>query len=165
MAKTFEQAQQDLNLLLKPIVGRPKTKEVEQEAQLIVDAYFRKLVKQRNRVTIEPSGLEITGARLAFHIGSICIGEWKTSFYPEDRFSVAETEVNPIALGYVNGCQLYILPGEDEPGRLVARAGMGEAYEYFIPSTMGLPLTNSIFFVALERARVLGYLYTLQTSH
>lgn len=132
---------------------------LERKAQKTVDEIFKKHKARRKPVTLEGAGIEIVGCVLAFGIGTIGIGRWLTSFYPVDRYDVLKTDPIAIPLGYVNGAQLYIRP---QSATLTIRYGMGYEFNAWSPKLQGTPPTNTIFYVALERARLLGYLSMLQ---
>jgi hypothetical protein len=166
VSPNFEQAQQELNdLLSKHCIGELQTGELEQNAQKLVNEYFKKRAARKNHVLIESCGMRITGCELAFTLGGIRLSKWLTSYHPQDRFAVVELNKGAVPMGYANGHQLYVLPRKDKPGHLVVRYGMGPAHATWCPALQGMPATNSLFFVTLERAKALGYLPLLEKRH
>jgi hypothetical protein len=155
-------AQHDIEKILQPLMNKPFDEKCKHEAQYLVDCYFRKRMSKENPIIVESAGIQLSGCELAFTENSIALGKWITSFYPWDVYSVMSTESGPIPLGYWDGAQLYILSIKGKPGTIMARFSMTKFIPW-TPSVQGMPAENSIHFVALERAKVLGFLHKLQT--
>lgn len=155
--KTLDQVKAELNEVLKPYLGQPQNGTLEVEAQKAVNRYFTALQRKNEFVLIEAAGLRIIGVELNFDIGSIGLKRIKTDWWPTDAHAVHRTVPNAIALGYANGYQLYL-----EGANIVARYGMGACCTKWCPSIQGIPAYSTVFFLALERAKQLGYLSELR---
>jgi hypothetical protein len=156
--KTFQDLQAELGELLKPFIGKKQDGKVEKDAQDTVDRYFRKCRARAIHTVLGDAGLSITGIKLGFDIGSIGLKQVVTDYWPNDQYAVIQTVKGAVPLGYVNGYQLYIEKKEGEYPILVARYGMGNCITSWCPKLQGVPTANSVFFIALERAKQLGYL-------
>ena len=162
---SFDDFQKELQKVLQIFQGKKQDKVLESQAQRTIDELFKKRKARNKPVVNDEAGIQITGLKLAFDIGRIGIGHYRTAFWPSDRWLVCVGDGNScVALGYVNGYQLYIQPQEGLPAKLMARHGYGNNYESWCPKLVGMPPTNSVFFVALERAKALGLLKLLQGS-
>lgn len=155
--KTLDQVKAELSEVLKPYIGQVQGLAVEVDAQKAVNRYFTALHRKNELVLIESCGLRITGVELHFDVGFIGLKRIKTDWWPNDAHAVQRTVVNAVALGYANGYQLYI-----EGLNIVARYGMGECCTKWCPSIQGVPPYSTVFFLALERAKQLGYLMDLR---
>lgn len=149
----FEVCQIELSKFLqKKLLGEPMNESLCKRAQRLVDKWFKDLKKP---VIINRADLHITGCTLAFTLGSIKVSRWHTQFI-RDQFNLRKTVPSAIALGYVNNNQLYIADVEDVP-TLCARDTPFNVERWSV--SYGLtPSANSELFVALERAKALGYL-------
>lgn len=161
--QTLHELQVELGILLKPYVGVKQNGKLEADAQDTVDRYFRKCHARGQHTVLGDAGLSVTGVRLAFDIGSIGLKQIVTDYWPNDQYGVQQTIKDAVALGYVNGYQLYIEKREASYPDLVARYGMGKCAISWSPKLQGVPTANSVFFIALERAKQLGYLDYLGT--
>jgi hypothetical protein len=162
----FQKVQQELETKLKAaLLGHQQDGVLEQAAQQVADKFFKVLKRKGAPVVLDNSGIEITGCVLAFDIGRVMVGSWTTKFYPHDIHAVVDTVPGAIAMGYVNGYQLYLAPQKGLPHTLVARFGMGPAYQTWSPAHAGVPGAANVHFVTLERAKALGYLHLLQVRH
>lgn len=161
---SFLHAQQALEKLLNVLVREKQDARTEAIAKRIAADFFSRQRARKQPVLIDTCGIEITGCELAIQEGRIGVKRWLTAFWPGDVNLVLRFEPGAIALGYVNGHQLYVMPpkSETEPAKLVARADMGPKFGTWCPSTQGMPQEDSVFFICLERARTLGYLPLFQ---
>lgn len=160
--RTLQELQTDLQEVLKPYLGQQQSGTMERDAQDTVDRYFRKCHARAIHTVLGDAGLRVIGVRLGFDIGAIGIKNILTSYWPNDQYAVLHTIKNAIALGYCNNYQLYIEKRDSYP-ILVARYGMAACFTEWCPKTQGVPPASSMFFVALERAKQLGYLDYLGT--
>ncbi len=164
MHVSFVHAQKELERLLDVLLKAKQSASTEASAQGIANDFFKRQRARRKPVLIDTCGLEVTGCELSIQKGRIGVKRWLTSFWPADANQVLLLEPGAIALGYVNGRQLYVLPpkSETEPAKLVARTDIGPNFGTWCPNTQGMPQEDSVFFVCLERARTLGYLPLFQ---
>lgn len=163
----FLEVQAQLEEKLKAVLmGKLQDGELERQAQTVADEFFKTRAARGLQLVLDNSGVEIVGCTLLFDIGRVRGGQWKTKFYPRDIHAVMDTVPGAVPLGYVNGYQLYIAPQKGNLAHtLVARFGMGSKFQSWAPAYAGMPDTSSIHFLALERAKVLGYLHLLQVRH
>lgn len=155
--------QLELNEVLKQFVGIKQDGKLEVAAQEAVDRYFRKCYARGIHTVLGDAGIQVTGITLGFDIGTISIKNIHTEYWPNDQYNVLQTIKNAVPLGYVNGYQLYIEKRQGYP-ELMARYGMGNCFTAWCPKVQGVPTANSVIFVALERAKQLGYLDYLGTE-
>lgn len=163
-SQSFFALQQELAKTLWQFRGKKQNAALEAESQRVVDDIFQKRAARGKLVVLEASGLQISGCKLNFNIGAIGVKSWITKFYPHDLHAVAATVPGAVPLGYVNGYQLYIHVGFQPHPCLVARYGMSHAFVTWSPRVQGIPPGDSVLFVALERAKQLGYLHLLQAE-
>lgn len=153
----FIEAQQQLNaFLVQKISGEIQNGALERRATRLVKAWWAS--PGRPQVLLGRSGLKVVGCELAFDIGAIKVGKWLTRF-TEDKHNVHRLAPEAIALGYVNGYQLFISKVNGIPN-LVARAGAHIMF-WKVEDNLVPPQTSPLF-MALERAKTLGYLSYLR---
>ncbi len=163
--KSFDELQKELQATLKVFMDKTQNGGLEAKAQKAVDEVFKRRKARRKIVVNDAAGIEVVGAVLAFDIGRIGLKHYKTAFWPKDKWHVCLGKNNScVPLGYVNNYQLYIQPQEGLPPTLMARFGPGSAYSSWNPNIAGMPPTDSVFFVALERAKALGWLKFLRSE-
>jgi len=153
MTIDFLEAQKQLTAHLnKKLLGEKQGLSLERRAQRLAKQWWDR--PHRPTVLVGTCGIKVVGCTLAFDIGTIKVKHWVTRF-TEDKHSIHHLAPNAVALGYTNGFQLFISEVNTVP-TLVARAG---AQVLFWKSADEIiPPTNSPLFVALERAKTLGYL-------
>lgn len=157
--QSFDKTKDELATVLANLKGKTQDLALEVLAQKLVDNYFKSNAARGRITEIAGSGIAITGMKVGFDIGKIKVHHWKTMFWPVDRFDVTQTVPGAIALGYVNNKQLYIAPQGALGPTLVIRHGMHAQYTTWNPSLIKMtPPRDSEAFVALERAKALGYL-------
>lgn len=149
----FRDAQLELSTYLaRKLVGETMNEALTKRAQKLADKWFR---ERKTPVVIQGADLIVTGCTLAFTLGAIKVSQWQTQFM-RDQFMLCRTVPKHIALGYVNGCQLYIAEVDGVP-HLCARDTPTNVDRWSVRHVL-TPPTNSELFVALERAKALGYL-------
>lgn len=152
----FQEAQQKLTYHLnKKLLGERHDERMETRANRLVDLWFKNA--NRPKILLGSAGIEVTGCTLVFAPGSVRIKSWATRFII-DRHNVHVLSPRAVALGYVNDYQLF-LTTTDEP-KLIARRG-----HEVLSWTSGdglIPPQTSPLFIALERAKTLGYLYLMR---
>ncbi len=161
-SQSFDALKKELGAELDKYLNKIQGAALETDSQKGVDEIFLKHKARGKHTVLDNSGIEITGCDLAFDIGVVGVRNWTTAFWPTDRFGVSTLEPGSVPLGYVNGYQIYLLPQKGLPAMLVARYSIGTGYATWCPAIAGMPEKDTVFFVALERARVLGYLPLLQ---
>lgn len=153
----FSSAQNRLSMFLThKLKGEYMNEKLCLRAQRLTDKWFEAL---KHPVMIPESDLQIVGCILNFGLGRIEVEKWRTKF-ARDHFGLEYLVPDAIALGYVNGYQLYIADVDQVPN-LCARntAANVERWNHTLKLT---PPANSVLFVALERAKALGYLNHLK---
>jgi hypothetical protein len=149
----FLEAQVALTEFLnRKLLGEKQDGKLEFRAKRLVKSWWEN--PNRPTVVVGTCGLKIVGCELEFGIGTIKVKKWMTRFI-EDKHSVHVLSPNAVALGYANGFQLFITAVNKAPN-LVARNGTN--IMFWKAADELIPPTNSPLFVALERAKTLGYL-------
>lgn len=164
VGQEFTKLQNRVAQELNSFLGHIQDGDMELQAQHRVDDLFRRLKARRKLLEMTKAGIVITGCTLGFNIGQIGVKFWKTEFLT-DPFGTSQMEPSAVALGYANGYQLYISRGKDSYPRLVVRQGKGRAFTVWTPMLDGLPATDSLHYVVLERAKTLGYIDLLRTHN
>lgn len=150
----FQEAQQSFTKYLeRRILGEPMNESLVKRVQKLADKWW----KDKN-VWLGTSGVRVTGCVLAFGLGTVNVEKWLTQFII-DKNSVHRLVPSAVALGYVKGWQLYIADYEGRP-HLIARSE--NEVQRWSAQAINIPPQNSPLFVALERAKALGYLPTLK---
>lgn len=142
--------------LNKKLLGEKHDASLEKRAQRLVDNWFKH--PNNPAVVIDRSGVYVVGCVLGFELGSIKISRWLTNFV-RDAHQVHRLHKDAVALGYVNGYQLFIA-GIKGVHNLVARKD--QEVLYWKASDDLIPPATSPLFVALERAKTLGYIDILK---
>jgi hypothetical protein len=128
---------------------------LERRAQKLVDRWW---AKQTLPVMMGTSGIRVTGCRLGFDIGTIKVKNWRTTFLT-DSHKVMVFNKDVVALGYVNGFQLYMTLMNNKQ-TLVARSQF--IVRRWSADEVLVPPMESPLYMALARAKALGYLSHLQ---
>lgn len=150
----FQQAQQDFTKFLeRKIKGELIDDSLIKRAQKLADSWW----KGKN-VWLGTSGARITGCVLSFGLGTVSAEKWLTQFII-DKNGIHQLVPSAVALGYVQGWQLYLADYEGRP-HLIAR--QNHEVQRWSAQEINIPPQNSPLFVALERAKALGYLYILR---
>lgn len=153
----FDEAQRKLNAYLsKKLMGATMNQALTKRAQKLVDKWWSELLAP---VVVGTSGLQVTGCILGFQIGKIMVAQWRTKFV-RDQFDLAHTVPSHIALGYASDHQLYIADVDGFP-HLCARDTAVNVVRWSTKIDL-IPPPTSVLFVALERAKALGYLEYLK---
>ncbi len=153
----FTEAEPQLNAFLnKKLMGEKMGPALCKRAQKLVDKWF---TEQRKIIIMGSSGIRITGCVLAFEIGVIKVDHWLTRFI-DDPFEIHRVSPGAIALGVLHGNQLYIADYEGVP-HLCARDTPRTVRRWSATETMTPPMGTPLF-MALERAKALGYLNHLK---
>lgn len=156
----LQKFQQDLNAFLsKKLVGEIQNGALERRAQRLADKFFK---DRTTPVAIGKSGLFIVGCTLAFDIGRIMVSQWHTRFQ-RDEHAIHLKVPGAIALGWINQNQIYIAKHEGL-WTLHARAG-DHLVERWNNKQPLIPGTDTVLFVALQRATQLGYLELLKNEN
>jgi len=149
----FQQAQLTFTKFLeRRLLGEPVNDLLVTRAQKLADNWW----KGKN-VWLGTSGLRIKGCVLAFGLGTVNVEKWLTEFIL-DKHDVHQLVPSAIALGYLQGWQLYLADYEGFP-HLVAR--QGHQVQRWSAREM-IPAQGNPLFMALERAKALGYLPILK---
>lgn len=153
----FQVAQKQLGEYLhKKLHGEIQNGFLEARAQRLANMWWTRSPP----VVMGTSGIRVVGCELAFDVGAVKVARWKTQFV-EDRHRVMVTAPDAVPLGYANGFQLYLVH-IDATWSLVARSQLitnqWRASEGFTPPS------SSPLFIALERAKALGYLSYLKEA-
>lgn len=150
----FQQAQQDFTKFMdRRIKGEPMDDFLVKRAQKLADSWW----KGKN-VWLGTSGVRVVGCVLSFGLGTVNVEKWLTQFIL-DKNGIHQLVPSAIALGYVQGWQLYLADYEGRP-HLIAR--QNHEVQRWSAQEINIPPQNSPLFVALERAKALGYLSTLK---
>lgn len=139
----------------KHLRGEKQNGALERRAQRLADKWW---INQKLVVIMGTSGIRVTGCRLGFDIGTVKVKSWRTAFTHDDN-NVRIFSPSAIALGYCNGFQLYLIVLSNQP-TLIARSR--EITRRWSTAEQFVPPPESPLFVALERAKALGYLPHLQ---
>lgn len=151
----FQHAQHSFTKYLeRRILGQLINGKLIAKTQRLADEWF-----EGKTVLLGSCGLQITGCKLSFGLGKVNVERWLTRFIV-DRNRVHDLVPNAIALGYLGEYQLYLADYENVP-HLIARTSGGRA-ERWSARRSYIPSKGTALFSALERAKALGYLSTLQ---
>lgn len=152
----FQQAQQSFTKFLESrIMGEVLDDVLVKRTQKLTDKWW-----SDRTVLMGTSGIQITGCVLTFGLGTVNVEKWTTRFWI-DRHDIHKLVPSAVALGYVNGWQLYISDYEGRP-HLVARTAT--QVQRWSSQEINIPHQGTPLFLALERAKALGYLPTLKEA-
>jgi len=152
----FQEAQQRLNAFLtKKLAGEKQNGALERRAQRLVDKWWQ---SQKLPVIMGTSNLQVVGCTLGFDIGEIKVTRWHTKFV-NDTNNVSQRNPSAVALGNCNGFQLFLVPNLEYP-TLVALSPL-MTHKWSVEQKF-IPPKESPLFMALERAKHLGYLSMLR---
>lgn len=170
----FREAQKQLGEYLhSKLHGETQNGALEKRAQRLADMWWSRAPS----VIMGTSGIRVTGCVLGFDIGKVQVARWKTAF-TVDKHNVMTFNPLAVALGYSNGFQLYLTFLDPKPksfgfsdgqlrttitGKgwiLVARSEL--LTRQWKASDELVPPPSSPLFIALERAKALGYLNLLK---
>lgn len=150
----FQKAQVEFTKFLEgKIWGEVLNDSLVKRAQKLTDAWW----KGKN-VWLGTSGIRVVGCVLSFGLGTVSVERWLTQFII-DKSGIHQMVPSAVALGYVQGWQLYLADYEGRP-HLIAR--QGHEVQRWSAQETNIPFQSSPLFVALERAKALGYLSTLK---
>ena len=151
----FQEAQKQLRAFLHAkLHGETQDGKLEARAQRLADMWWTRTPP----VIMGTSGIRVVGCVLGFDIGKVQVAKWKTAF-TLDKHNVAIFNPRHVALGYSNGFQLYMAVRDTE-WVLVARSEL--LTKQWKASDNLIPPTNSPLYMALERAKALGYINQLK---
>jgi hypothetical protein len=139
--------------LERRIKGEFLNDSLVKRAQKLADNWWR-----GRSVWLGTSGVRVTGCILAFGLGTVGVERWLTRFIV-DTHEIHKLVPSAVALGYIQGWQLYMADYEERP-HLIAR--QGHEVQRWSAQEINIPPQGSPLFVALERAKALGYLSTLK---
>lgn len=123
------------------------------DAQRAVDRLFIARMRQQKFVILDDSGIMLTAVKLHFGLGKINVDHWCTAFYPNDVNHISSRYPSSVALGTVNGVQVFINNNE-----LCAEREFGRGLERYSLAEQSPPEATSVLFVAYLRARSLGHI-------
>ncbi len=171
----FVRIQADCAAALEEVRGKVLNDATMRLAQYLVDCVFRARQKQRKFVVLDDSGIQLTAVKLKFNVdmetpvsavtnskgvavpgvrkGGIGVDYWCTAFYPNDPNRISTRFRNSVALGTVNGIQVFINNNE-----LCAERERGRGLERYSLDNPVPPDSTSILFPAYLRARSLGHI-------
>ena len=150
----FQEAQLKFTKYLeRRILGEPVDDFLVKRAQKLADSWW-----SGKNVWLGTSGVQVTGCVLVFGLGTVNVEKWLTKFII-DKHDIHQMVPSAIALGYVNGWQLYIADYVGRP-HLVARKD--HEVQRWSAQEINIPPKGTPLFMALERAKALGYLSTLK---
>ncbi len=150
----FQNAQAELsNFLLGKLQGDILNESTLKRAQRLANKWW-----QSHKPVVIGETLQIIGCQLGFGFDTIRAEKWLTRFVI-DRFEVSKLVRGSIALGYVNGFQLYLA---DVGGVWTLCARSDHQVLRWSAKELMTPPTSSPLFVALERTKALGYLNLLR---
>jgi hypothetical protein len=153
----FTEAEPRLNAFLsKKLTGERMNEYLCKRAQKLVDKWFR---EQPQIIVLGTSGIRIVGCVLGFEIGSIKVERWLTSFV-HDTYEIMKVVPNAIALGSEREVQSYIAEFEGFP-HLCVRTSPFDVKRWSVRDVV-IPAQGTALFMALERARALGYINHLK---
>lgn len=150
----FQEAQASFTKYLeRRLLGEPLDDLLVKRTQKMADKWW-----SSKNVWLGTSGVRVTGCVLSFGLGTIGVERWLTQFIM-DKHSIHQLVPSAVALGYVNSWQLYIADYEGCP-HLIAR--QNQQVQRWSAKAVNIPPQGSPLFIALERAKALGYLPTLK---
>lgn len=174
-ATAFERIQADCAAALEEVRGKVLDNYTMHLAQYLADCVFRARLNQRKFVILDDSGIQLTAVKLKFNVnlgtpvpaatdrkgivvpgtrkGEIGVDYWCTAFYPNDPNRISTRFRDSVALGTVNGVQVFIHNHE-----LCAERAVGRGLERYSLDNPVPPESTSILFPAYLRARSLGHI-------
>lgn len=161
MQLDFPTAQAELGRFLSSrLLGQVQGAMLERRAQHLTDQWWQVLANQRREIIMGTSGIRIVGCTVGFDIGVVKIKKWKTEFM-YDTHNIEKFVPSSIALGYFNGFQLYISLKNPTPQPVLVARSENHTMRWSILDGE-LPELGTALFMALERAKSLGYLDLLK---